>query len=389
MDFGLTQDQRDFLGALEDFAKKEVAPLYAKQDREGRLDRGLWKKACQMGLLSMRVPIKAGGIELGPVASGLASEAIGKADPNLATGVIVVGGLCALGLQKAPLETREGYLEPMMKGDKIAAFALTEPHCGTDAAALKARAVKTSAGYKLSGEKSGVSLVMPADLAVVFARTDQKAPGAKGISAFLVPMDINGVTRQPLSDMGGKSLERGLIFLDEAEVPRDHLLGEEGEGFKIAMQGFDESRVHLALMCLGAAQATLDETIAYTKERSAFQRPIATFEGVSFVLAEHASLIESVRLLCYKALWMKEQGLKHSKEAGFVKALAPRLATNAIRDCLALHGHYGYTLDLPIEQRLRDILGLEIADGTSQVSKIVAVRELFGKEYLPYGPGRL
>lgn len=387
MDFGLTQDQRDFLATLEDFAKKEVAPLYAKQDREGRLDRGLWKKACQMGLLSMRVPIEAGGIELGPIASGLASEAIGKADPNLATGVIVVGGLCALGLQKAAPTLQKAYLEPMMKGDKIAAFALTEPDCGTDAAALKARAVKTSAGYKLSGEKSGISLAMPADCGVVFAKTDPSAK-AKGISAFLVPMDIPGVTRQPLSDMGGKSLERGLIFLDEAEVPQDHLLGVEGEGFKIAMQGFDESRVHLALMCLGAAQATIQETIAYTKERSAFNRPIARFEGVSFVLAEHASLIESVRLLCYKALWMKEQGLKHSKEAGFVKALAPRLATNAIRDCLALHGHYGYTLDLPIEQRLRDILGLEIADGTSQVSKIVAVRELFGKEYLPYGPGR-
>lgn len=159
----------------------------------------------------MRVPMEAGGIELGPIASGLASEAIGKADPNLATGVIVVGGLCALGLQKAAPTLQKAYLEPMMKGDKIAAFALTEPHCGTDAAALKARAVKTSAGYKLSGEKSGISLAMPADCAVVFAKTDPSAK-AKGISAFLVPMDIPGVTRQPLSDMGGKSLERGLIF---------------------------------------------------------------------------------------------------------------------------------------------------------------------------------
>lgn len=384
MDFGLSQDQVEFLGALEDFAKKELAPIYAKQDREGRLDRGLWKKACQMGLLSMRVSKEAGGIELGPVASGLASEAIAKADPNLATGVIVVGGLCALAMQKAKEPLRERYLLPMMEGDKIAAFALTEPHCGTDAAAIKTKALKTPSGYRLSGEKSGISLVTPADLAVVFARTDQKAPGAKGISAFLVPMDAPGVSRQPLMDMGGRSLERGLIYLDEVEVPHDHLLGEEGEGFKIAMQGFDESRVHLALMCLGAAQATLDETIAYTKERRAFQRPIATFEGVSFVLAEHAAWIESVRLLCYKALWLKEQGKRHSKEAGFVKALAPRLATNVIRDCLALHGHYGYTLDLPIEQRLRDIIGLEIADGTSQVSKIVAVRELFGKEFLPY-----
>lgn len=275
----------------------------------------------------------------------------------------------------------------MMEGDKIAAFALTEPSCGTDAAALKARAVKTSSGYRLSGEKSGVSLAMVADVAVVFAKTDPKA-GARGISAFLVPMDLPGVTRQRLQDMGGKSLERGLIFLDDVEVPEEYLLGSEGEGFKIAMQGFDESRVHLALMCLGAAEASIEETIAYTKERNAFNRPIARFEGVSFPLAEHASLIEAVRLLCFKALWMKEQGLRHSKEAGFVKALAPRLATNAIRDCLTLHGHYGYTLDLPIEQRLRDILGLEIADGTSQVSKIVAVRELFGKEFLPYGQER-
>jgi cyclohexanecarboxyl-CoA dehydrogenase len=184
--------------------------------------------------------------------------------------------------------------------------------------------------------------------------------------------------------MGSKALVRGSVFMDEVAIPEDCRVGAEGEGFNLMMKGFDASRVYLALLCLGAASVSVEDTIRYTKERSAFGRPLAKFEGVSFTIAEHASILESVRLLCYKALWLRDQGLPHSKEAAMVKWMAPRFSANAIRDCLLLHGHYGYTQEFPLEQRLRDVMGVEIADGTSQVCKIVITRELFGRDYLPY-----
>jgi cyclohexanecarboxyl-CoA dehydrogenase len=226
-------------------------------------------------------------------------------------------------------------------------------------------------------------MVMPADAVLVFAKTDMEA-GARGVSTFLVPTDLPGVSRNPLQDMGERAIQRGSLFFDQVQVPRDYLIGEEGQGFYLVMNAFDYSRVIIALMCLGAAEQSLDETIAYVKQRQAFGRPLAKFEGVSFPIAEHATMLEAARWLCYRALWLRDQGLPHSKEAAMVKWWGPKVAVDAIHECLLLHGHYGYTQDLPHEQRLRDVIGLEIGDGTAQVSKIVIARELFGREFLPY-----
>ncbi|MFZ3047837.1 MAG: acyl-CoA dehydrogenase, partial [Desulfatirhabdiaceae bacterium] len=168
------------------------------------------------------------------------------------------------------------------------------------------------------------------------------------------------------------------------KIPERYRIGEEGMGFKLAMRGFDISRILLCLEALSPAFVSLQETMEHVKKRIAFGRPLATFEGVSFPIIEHFSLLESVRLLCYKALWLRDQGLSSTKEAGMVKWMAPRFSTNAIRDCIVLHGHYGYTKEYPLEQRLRDVLAIEIADGTSQVSKLVVQREMMGREFLPY-----
>lgn len=172
--------------------------------------------------------------------------------------------------------------------------------------------------------------------------------------------------------------------MQDVQIPETYLIGQEGKGFKLAMQGFDQSRILLCLEALAPAFVSLEETLDYVKQREAFGRPLATFEGVSFPIIEHFSLLEAVRLLCYKALWLRDQGRSSSKEAGMLKWMAPRFSTNAIRDCIVLHGHYGYTKDYPLEQRLRDVLAIEIADGTSQVSKLVVQRELFGRDFLPY-----
>lgn len=383
MQFDLNDEQRVLAQMVRNFAERELRPSYGKWDREKNFSRDLWKKLGELGLIGMRVAAENGGQNADCVTEGIVAEEIGRGDPNMGVAACAVGELCGHMLEHGTARAREEFLFPMIQGDKVPAFAVTEPHCGTDAGAMKARAVKQGNKYILNGEKSGVTLTKAADFILVYAKTDSSA-GARGVSAFIVPTDAPGVMRQYYDDMGSKSLVRGSIFMDDVAIPEEYLVGAEGEGFKLMMKGFDASRVYLALVCLGAAGISVEETIRYTRERSAFGKPLATFEGVSFTIAEHASILESVRLLCYKALWLRDQGLAHSKEAAMVKWMAPRFSVNAIRDCLLLHGHYGYTQEFPLEQRLRDIMGVEIADGTSQVCKIVIGREMFGREYLPY-----
>ena len=222
-----------------------------------------------------------------------------------------------------------------------------------------------------------------ADAAQIYAKTDPAA-GARGVTCFWVPLDLPGITRYRFRDMGWHAISRASIIFDQVRIPADHRLGDEGRGFYMVMTEFDFMRVILALSALGAAQASLKEATEYAKTRTAFGRPIAKFEGISFKIAEHAALIEAVRMLCYRTLWLKDQGLNHTKESAMCKWLGPLVSTQAIHDCLLVHGHFGYSAEYPLEQRLRDVIGFEIADGTAEVMKIVIARELIGREYLPY-----
>ena len=384
MDFSLSEEQMAMTKMLRDFVKKEVQPGYAERDRSGKFPRDLWRKMAELGLVGMTLPVAEGGQGADCLTAGLAAEEIGRGDPNMGSAVFVVGELTASLIQKyASEKTKKEWLGPLLAGEGIPAFALTEPHCGTDAAAMKSRAVRKGDKYILNGEKSGITMMVDSDIVIVFAKTDPAA-GARGVSAFMVPADFPGVTRQWYEDMGSKCVKRGSIFMDDVEIPSEYLMGQEGRAFTYVMKLFDFSRFILALICLGSAQITLEETIQYTKERHAFGKPLARFEGVSFPIAEHCSIIESVRWLCYRGMWLRDQGQPHTEAAAMCKWMGPRFSVNAIHDCLLMHGHYGYTQEFPFEQRLRDVMGVEIADGTSQVSKIVITRELFGREYLPY-----
>ncbi|MFK5954526.1 MAG: acyl-CoA dehydrogenase family protein [Desulfobacterium sp.] len=383
MEFGFTKEQKQIADAVREFAQKEVLPQYSKWDREKIFPLELWKKIGNLGLLGMNLSPKDGGLGADCVTQGIASEELAKGDPNLSSAAFAATELCCCMMAHGTDAMKAKFLEPIIAGDMVPAFALTEPHCGTDAAAMLSQAVKKGDHYILNGEKSGITSIMVAGVAVVFAKTDSDK-GAKGVSAFVVPTDLPGVSLQSFNDMGGKALVRGSIFMDNVEIPADYLLGNEGEGFKLGMKSFDVSRVYLALLCIGAAEISLKETIAYTKERSSFNKPLAKYEGVSFPIVEHLSIIESVRLLCYKSLWLRDNNKPHTKEAAMVKWMAPKFSVNAIHDCLLLHGHYGFTEDLPLEQRLRDVMAIEIADGTAQVSKMIISREVFGKAYLPY-----
>ncbi|BBO92345.1 acyl-CoA dehydrogenase family protein [Desulfosarcina ovata] len=383
MDFEFSKHQKMIQKEVRHFAQEELAPRYQQWDREKRYPRELVKKMGDLGFIGVSVSQENGGLGESFVTEGIVCEEISRGDCSISMSTNVANHLCGGLLEQGHKEAKDTFLKPFLAGEKIPAFCLTEPGCGTDAAALQTRAEKKGAAYVLNGEKSGITAIMDADFALVFAKTDPDA-GAQGVSCFVIPMDLPGVSTQSYEDLGCNAVVRGSLFLQDVEIPQTYLIGQEGKGFRLAMQGFDQSRILLCLEALAPAFVSLEETMDYVKQRQAFGRPLATFEGVSFPIIEHVSLLEAVRLLCYKALWLRDQGRSSSKEAGMVKWMAPRFSTNAIRDCIVLHGHYGYTKDYPLEQRLRDVLAIEIADGTSQVSKLVVHREMMGKKFLPY-----
>lgn len=383
LDFSFTPEQEQMRDVVRDFARRELAPRYAHWDRTGEFPLELWRRLGELGVCGARVAPEYGGQGLDAITTGLLAEEVARGDFNLSYAVLMPALVAEVLQDFASEPVKDAWLRPMAAGTAVIALALTEPGSGSDAKAMRSTARLDGDSYLLNGEKTGISLTMAADAAVVFAKTDPSA-GARGVSAFLVPMDAAGVRRTPLKDMGSRAIQRGSIFMDDVRVPRDHLIGPEGRGFYQVMRGFDFSRFGIGLMCLGAADVSVEETIAYVKGREAFGHALASFEGVSFAIAEQATLIEAARWLCYRGLWLRDAALPHTKEAAMAKWLAPKTAVDAIHECLLLHGHYGYTQDLPLEQRLRDVIGLEIGDGTAQIQKMVVARELIGREALPY-----
>ena len=383
MDFSLTPEQMAFEAAARRFADERLKPGYQERDQTGILDRDLLREMGRLGFLGPGLPETYGGLGLDAVTVGVLVEQLARGDFNLAY-LPLLTALNGTILQRyARPEVAREWLPAMCRGDKLCALALTEPHTGSDAARIGLKARKDGNRYLLTGEKTSISMTMAADVAVVFARTAQD-PGAHGVSAFLVPLDLPGVSRTRLNDLGSIVVGRGSIFFDGAAVPEEYRLGEEGKGFVQVMQGFDFSRALIGLQCLAPAQASLEETWAYVQERRAFNHPLVRFEGVSFPLAEAETQVQAARLLCYRALWLKDRGEPHTAEAAMCKWWAPLVAYEAIQQCLLLHGHAGYSKDLPHQQRLRDVLGLQIGDGTAQIMKLIIARERAGRAAVPY-----
>jgi len=383
MDLAFSPEQEELVRILRQFARRELAPHSAAWDRSGQFPWEAWRRMGELGLLGLRVPAAYGGQESDFVTLGIAMEEIGRGDFACTYGIQLAGLAGEILGRSAPEEIKARWLPPVARGEAVMALALTEPGAGSDAANLACRAEREGGDYVLTGEKSGISLGMAAQSAIVFARTDP-AGRARGITAFLVDLAQPGVSRSPLRDMGTRAIGRAVLSFDHVRVPASHRLGEEGTGFYQVMQGFDYNRIGIALACLGVAEQSLEETIAYVKERKAFGRALARFEGVSFPIAEAATQVEACRWLCYRAMWLADQGRPHTKESAMTKWWGPRLSVETIHQCLLLHGHYGYTDELPFEQRMRDVIGLEIGDGASEVMKMVVARELMGRESLPY-----
>src|SRR5262245_28475147 len=337
----------------------------------------------ELGLLGLRAPAALGGGDADLVTAGIAVEEIARGDFCATYGIQLAAFAAEIICRNGTDEIRERWIPHTACGETVIALALTEPAAGSDASHLACRAERDGDDYVLTGEKSGISLGMVAQAAIVFARTGS-ATGARGISAFLVPLDRPGVSRSALRDLGSHVIVRAVLSFDHVRVPASYRLGAEGTSFRQVMQAFDVNRVLIGLACLGTARVSLEETMTYVKERQAFGRSLARFEGVSFPIAEAATQLEAARWLCYRALWLGDRGAPFTRESAMVKAWVPRLAVDTIHQCLLLHGHYGYTEELPFGQRMRDVMGLEIGDGASAIMKIVVARELMGRESLPY-----
>ena len=382
MDFDFDDTAQAFRATLRRYADTRLRPDYARWDRGERLPRERVRELGELGVLGLRVAADYGGSEASYVLAGIAAEELGRGDFNF-TLLLQLALIAAelVGGHGTP-ELRAALLPGLASGERLIAFGLTETGAGSDAAAIRSRAMRDGETYVIDGEKASITLAGSADDCIVFARIDG-VPGAQGIGAFAVPLTAAGVTREAYRSVGEKLTERGALRFEGVRVPATHRLGA-GSGFVQAMEAFDYNRAIIALACVGAAQQSLDETVEYTKQRHTFGKPLALREGVAFQIAEHATRLAAARHLAYHALWLRDCGRPHTKEAAMAKWLGPKSALDAIHACLVLHGWPGYDETLPYAQRLRDVLGLEIGDGTPEIMKGVIAREIYGREFTSF-----
>ena len=372
---GVTQEQAAFRETAARFAADVLAPNYAQAEKDGAISLDIRRRMGALGLIGVEFPEQYGGLGVDHVTSGVVLEALAEGDFNAAY-IQLLGSLngAILARHAAP-EIAATVLPEIVSGEKLIALALTEPQGGSDAANLQLRAVRDGDAYILDGEKTSISMADQADWAVVFARTGTKEQRAHGVSAFLVDMRTDGIATTRFNDVGEHAIGRGSIFFDKVRVPAAHRLGAEGSGFVQVMQGFDFSRALIGLQCLALARICLAETWRYVQERKAFGKALSDNQGVTFPLAEAETMVSAARLLCYRTLAAKDAGLPHTKEAAMCKWWAPKLAFEVVQTCLLMHGHAGYSVELPYGQRLRDVLGLQIGDGTAQIMKLIIARE--------------
>jgi cyclohexanecarboxyl-CoA dehydrogenase len=382
MDFALTEEQQDYRTNASTFADKRLAPGYQAREQQGFVEKEIRHEMGELGLIAPEIPVELGGRGLDRLTSGMIAEEIARGDFS-ASYILTVGSLVGQILAgNARPEVATHWVPKICSGEEIVGIGLSEPHAGSDAGMPRLQARRDGDSWVLNGVKS-LSFCLEAAGVVVFARTSDTERRGKDISAFLVPLDGPGVTREPYHDMGSKAVQRGAVHLDNVRIPANYLLGDEGQGFSQVMHGFDFSRALIGLQCIGLAQITVDESWDYVTRRQAFDQPLSKNQGVSFPLAEADTMLSAARLLCYQTLWLKDAGLPHTSQAAMCKWWAPKTAFDVVGQCLLLHGQFGYRTELPIEQRLRDVLGLQIGDGTAQIMKLIIARQRVGKALAP------
>lgn len=370
---------RDFQASMRQLARDRFADTYLERALSDEYAAAEFKALGELGLLRMMVPPELGGDGADSVSFGIASEELGWADQGVAT-QYAVAALAHMQVANglAP-EVARRWLDPMMRGDLVCAVALTEPGAGSDAANISTRAERVSGGWRITGEKSSITSAPVAGLAVVMAKTDPSA-GARGVSAFLVDLDDTTVSRQTFRDPGFRSVGRGALTFDGTFVPDEHLMGVEGRGFHGVMELFDLSRSIIGTLVVGGAQRALDLAATHVTQREAFGEPISRNQGVSFLIAEHTTRIDMLRVYSYHSLALRDRGVRNTVESASIKWLAPVTALDAIRDAIVLHGHIGWSDEMPIQAIFRDVSAYLAADGSPQIQKLLIARDVLGRE---------
>ena len=373
----LTEEQRLIRDTARSYAREHIAPHAAQWDREATFPAEALAGLAELGFYGMLVPEQHGGCDIGYVAAALVLEEIGVADAACSTIVSVTNSVgCMPLLQYGTAQQQRDFLSPLARGEKLAAFCLTEPQAGSDASGLKTRAERQGDSYVLNGTKQFITSGKNADLAIVFAVTDPAA-GKRGISAFVVPTDTPGYRVASVeAKMGQRASDTCQIVFEHCSIPADNLLGDEGQGYKIALGNLEGGRIGIAAQCIGIARAALEAATLYSRERQAFAKPLSEHQAVAFKLADMATQIAAARQLTLHAAALKDAGEPCLSEASMAKLFASEMAERVCSDAIQIHGGYGYLQDFPVERYYRDVRACQIYEGTSEVQKMVISRAL-------------
>ena len=379
MDFTLSAEQELIRRTAREFCDAEIAPHAAAWDRAEAVDRGIVAKLAELGFLAAALPVEHGGLGLDHVTYTLIVEELGRADSNIRGIVSVSNGLYGKSVARfGSPEQLQRLLPPLAAGEELGCYALTEPGAGSDPGGLETRAVRDGSDWILTGTKIFITLGTWAAHALVFARTGE--PGPRGITCFVVPTDSPGFESRPVKGkLGLRAQDTAELFLDGVRVPDTARLGDQGAGFKIAMTALDHGRISLGAGCVGIAQGCLDASVAYTKERRQFGRPVASFQLVQELLADIAVETEAARLLVWRAAATADRGERHTVEASVAKYFASEVAVRAANAAVQAHGGYGYVDEFPVGKYLRDARVTTLYEGTSQIQKLLIGRALTGE----------
>jgi alkylation response protein AidB-like acyl-CoA dehydrogenase len=374
MNFELTEEQNLIRDMVRSFAETEVAPSARERDEEERFDRPLmYDRLGELGLTGIVFPEEYGGAGADYISYAIAVEELSRVCGSTGVTLSAHLSLCANPIYMFGTEVqKQKFLVPLAKGEKLGAFGLTEPSAGSDAGGTKTTATRDGNDWILNGSKIFITNAGEAETYVVLARSDKSAEKHRGISAYIVEKGTPGFSfGKKEAKMGIRSSPTMELVFENCRIPGDNLLGQEGQGFKVAMKTLDGGRIGIAAQALGIAQGALDAALAYTKDREQFNKPIAAFQGVSFQLADMATQIEAARLLIYNAAYRASAGLSYSQESAMAKLFASETAMRVTTQAVQLHGGYGYTREFPVERMMRDAKITEIYEGTSEVQRVV------------------
>jgi len=378
MDFELTPNQREIQALTREFAAAEIEPHAAEWDREHRFPKELFGKLAELGLMGVCIPEEYGGAGADFLSYILVLEELSRGDAGVGVTVAVHTSAVTLPiLTFGTDEQKSRFVPPLARGEALGAFALTEPEAGSDAGALRTAATANGDGWSISGAKQWITNGRFAGTFLLFARTDQDTPGAKGVSAFILDADHVKVTRDE-EKLGLNSSVTNDIVVESAEVGPERLLHAEGKGFEVAMATLDGGRIGIAAQALGIAQAAYEAARAYALERKQFGKRIAEFQAIQWKLADMATEIDAARMLVYRAAWLKQQGRPHTEEGAKAKLFASEMARRQTAEAIQIFGGYGYTKEFPVERYYRDAKITEIYEGTSEIQRLVIARSILG-----------